>query len=61
MKLTNDQARDLILFIVGQVDYDIAKSLDPETAEEPEYTKRQMKKLIDDTQKYLYENDIGFL
>jgi len=59
MKLTSNQTRDLILFIVGQVDYDAVKGLDPEIAEEPEYAKKQMKSLIKETKKYIKNQKLG--
>lgn len=35
-KLTNKQIDAMVLDLIGEVDYDIAKSFDPECAEEPE-------------------------
>lgn len=44
--MNNDAARELIKAIVGEIDYDIAKDLDPETAEEPEEAVKLMNRLI---------------
>ena len=47
------ELKNFILEILNQVDYDIAKSYDPETAEEPEYAKDQMESLLDFAESYL--------
>lgn len=39
--------KKFLMIILGRVDYDIAKSYDPKTAEEPEYANSQMEELID--------------
>lgn len=46
------EIKDLIMVILGQVDYDIMKSFDPETAEEPEYAKSEMERIIDFVERY---------
>ena len=38
--------RDLIMLVAGELDYDLAKSLDPETAEEPEEAERCMRDAV---------------
>lgn len=38
--------RDLIMFVVGTVDYDIAKYYDPATSEDPKGAEREMKQLV---------------
>ena len=45
--MTRKEIKDLIMVILGQADYDLMKSYDPETAEEPEYAESEMEKLID--------------
>ncbi len=59
-KLTKKQIKELILLIVNEVDYDIYKSLDPEYAEEPEYAKEEMKRIIKTVEEHfkkLQKND----
>jgi hypothetical protein len=51
--MNKEQIKDLILFILGRVDYDIAKQYDPETAEEPEYAEPALNALVKSVEKYL--------
>ena len=51
--MTRKEIRELIMVILGQVDYDIMKSYDPETAEEPEYAEESMERVIDVVEKHL--------
>lgn len=51
--MNNTQAQDMIMELLGEVDYDVMKSLDPETAEEPEEAERQMKRLIKIVQRHI--------
>lgn len=44
--MNKQQIREMIMDILGQADYDLAKSYDPETAEEPEYAEKKMQKLV---------------
>lgn len=44
--MNRHQIRELIMLILYQADYDLAKSYDPETAEEPEYATERMDELI---------------
>lgn len=45
MKITKEQAEALILAVVGEVDYDIQKSLQSDTAEDPEMAADEMDRL----------------
>ena len=45
--MTNQEARDLILMILGEADYDLVKSFDPELSEDPEEAEHTMRRLID--------------
>ena len=45
--MNRTQIKDLIFLILGQADYDLAKSYDPETAEEPDYAAENLEELID--------------
>ncbi len=45
--MTDKRAREIIMTLFGRYDYDIAKSLDPKTAEEPAEAKREMKLLVE--------------
>jgi len=51
--MTRDQIKDMIMAILGQADYDLMKSYDPETAEEPEYAESEMEHLIDLAEKHV--------
>jgi hypothetical protein len=55
--MTRKEIKDFIMAILGQVDYDIQKSYDPKTAEEPDYAKEQMESLIDFVDEYLKKLD----
>lgn len=43
----------MIMELLAIADYDLMKSYDPETAEEPEYAESEMEKLIDVVEKVL--------
>lgn len=45
--MTRIQIKEMIISLLGQVDYDLMKSYKPETAEDPEYAEECMEKLID--------------
>jgi len=51
--MTKQQIKEMIMDILGTADYDLAKSYDPETAEEHEYAEENMQKLITLTEKHL--------
>lgn len=51
--MTRKRIKAMIQDLIGQIDYDLAKSLDPETAEEPEAAKKEMEELIDLVSKYV--------
>jgi hypothetical protein len=51
--LKREDLKDFIMEILSHVDYDIAKSYDPETAEEPEYAESEMETLLDFAEKQL--------
>lgn len=51
--MTRQQIKKMIMDLLAHVDYDLAKSYDPKTAEEPEYAKEEMEKLIDIAKKHL--------
>lgn len=47
------QIKEMIMDLLGQIDYDMMKSFDPETAEEPEQAEKSMDKLVALVQKHL--------
>jgi hypothetical protein len=47
------QIEEMILDLINEIDYDIAKDYDVETAEEPEYVKENMDKLVKIVKKYV--------
>jgi hypothetical protein len=51
--MIRDQIKQMILDIIAEVDYDVAKSLDPETAEDPEYAEVELERLIDIVDPYV--------
>ena len=51
--MNKHQIRVMLMDILHCVDYDIAKSFDAETAEEPEYVDERMDELIEIVQKHL--------
>ncbi len=51
--MNRNEIKKLIMLILEQADYDLMKSYDPKTAEEPEYAKEQMEKLIDTAEIHL--------
>ena len=42
----SEVVRDLVMLVAGELDYDLAKSLDPATAEEPEEAERCMREAV---------------
>lgn len=51
--MTRIQIERMILALIAAVDYDLAKSFDPKTAEEPEYIEEQMDRLVAVVKKHL--------
>jgi len=51
--MNRNKIKQMIMDILGQADYDLMKSYDPETAEEPESAEENMEKLINIVEKYL--------
>lgn len=47
------QIEKMILGLLNEIDYDIAKDYDIETAEEPEFVEENMDKLVKIVQKYI--------
>ncbi len=50
--MNRNEIKKLIMVILGQADYDLMKSYDPKTAEEPEYAKEQMESLINTVEEH---------
>ena len=48
-----DDIEKLVIAIIEEADYDMAKNLDPETAEEPEFAVEQLSRLVDVADKEL--------
>jgi len=44
--MSNDQLEEIIMDLVNELDYDIAKSLDPDTAEDPDEARGTMSRLV---------------
>lgn len=55
--MTRAEIKNLIMVILGVADYDLMKSYDPKTAEEPEYAKDCMEELIDAVEAHLKKTD----
>jgi hypothetical protein len=55
--MNRTQIKSLILLILNQTDYDLAKGFDPETAEEPDYAAENLEELIDTVETYLKKLD----
>jgi hypothetical protein len=51
--MNRNEIKKLIMIILGQADYDLMKSYDPKTAEEPEYAEKEMESLIDTVEEHL--------
>lgn len=51
--MTRKQIKAMIMALLGRVDYDIMKSYDPKTAEEPDYAEESMGELIEIVEKHL--------
>lgn len=46
MKLTDEQIRSMLKDVIGEVDYDIAKSYNPRLSEDPESAELSMRRLV---------------
>lgn len=53
MTPTDKQLRALILDIIGEADYDLAKSFDPDLSEDPEETEHTMQAMIGIARKHV--------
>lgn len=51
--MNRDQIREMIMVILGKVDYDLMKSFLPELSEDPEETDETMEELISLVEKHL--------
>lgn len=51
--MSDEKLRDMILAILGEADYDLAKHFDPETSEDIEDAEITMKRLIKIARKHL--------
>ena len=51
--MTRDQMEKMVWEMLEAIDYDIAKSYDPETAEDPEYAKAAFEDLVDIVEDYV--------
>lgn len=51
--MNRNEIKKLIMVILGQADYDLMKSYDPKTAEEPECAEKEMESLIDTVEEHL--------
>lgn len=56
--MTDLQVKNLLMALLHQIDYDIAKSFDPETAEEPEYAEQEMQRLIKFYKNYIKTHSV---
>lgn len=45
--MNDKQIRAMILDIIGEADYDLAKSFDPKLSEDPAETNRTMKRMVE--------------
>lgn len=52
-KMNQKQIEEMILELLNEIDYDIAKDYNVETAEEPEFVEENMDKLVKIVQKYI--------
>lgn len=55
--MTREQIKELILFVIEQVDYDMAKSFDPELCEDPEESEAHLERIIEAVENFLKESD----
>lgn len=53
MKINKKHAKELVLMIVGDLDYDLVKTLHPETAENPKAAVETLNALAAKVQAYL--------
>lgn len=51
--MTRDQIKKMVLDIISEADYDLGKSFDPKTAEEPEYVEKNLDRLIDTAEQHI--------
>jgi hypothetical protein len=51
--MTREQIKEMIMDLLGQVDYDIMKSYLPECSEDPEGSAESMERLIDLCKKHI--------
>lgn len=51
--MNNNQIEKMILELLNEIDYDIAKDYDVETAEEPELVEENMNKLVKIVKEYV--------
>lgn len=51
--MNRNEIKKLIMVILEQADYDLMKSYDPKTAEEPEHAKDEMERLVDTVEVHL--------
>lgn len=51
--MNNNQIEEMILELLNEIDYDIAKDYDVETAEEPELVEENMDKLVKIVKEYV--------
>jgi len=51
--MNNNQIEEMILELLNEIDYDIAKGYDIETAEEPELVEENMNKLVKIVKEYV--------
>jgi len=51
--MNNNQIEKMILELLNEIDYDIAKDYDVETAEEPELVEENMDKLVKIVKEYV--------
>lgn len=51
--MKKDEIRAMLLDVLGEVDYDVAKSYDKDTAEEPDTVDERMNKLIAIAQRHM--------
>lgn len=51
--MKREDIKELVLLIIGSVDYDLVKDFDPETAEEPEYAENNLTRIVKDVENFL--------
>ena len=53
MAMTDKEARALVLALLGEADYDLAKSFDPKLSEDPEESERGMARMVKLVQRHV--------